>query len=250
MEQRVEFVIAGAQKAGTSALHQYLRRHPQLFLPARKELHFFDNESLHWPGGDDLYDRYHQAFHEAAAGSIWGEATPIYMYWEPSVARICQYNPAIKLVLVLRNPITRAFSHWNMESRRGEETLGFLEALQAEEERCRAALPQQHRVFSYVARGHYCAQLQRIWNVLTASQTLVLKHDDLLNNPRASLDQIHAHLGVDHQAFSGDELIHALPYENSMSQEAKAWLHHHFEAEILQLEQVLKWDCSDWLADC
>lgn len=243
------FLIAGAQKAGTSALHQYLRRHPQLFLPARKELHFFDNESLHWPGGDDLYDAYHQAFHEAAACSVWGEATPIYMYWWPSIARIYQYNPAIKLILVLRNPITRAFSHWNMESRRGAENLGFFEALQTEVERCRSALPHQHRVFSYVSRGHYCAQLQRIWNVLPTAQTLVLKHDDLLNNAPDTLDRIHAYLEVDHQAFSEEELLHALPYESSMSQEAKAWLLQHFEAEILQLEQTLQWDCSDWLAD-
>jgi hypothetical protein len=259
MKQRVGFLIAGAQKAGTSALHHYLSLHPQLFLPTCKELHFFDDESFSWPKqgseagprrwwpwGRDPYRRYHQAFGNAPAGSVWGEATPIYMFWWPSIARIWQYNPAIKLVLVLRNPITRAFSHWNMECRRGAEDLGFLEALQREQERCRAALPHQHRVFSYLARGYYSAQLRRIWQHLPPQQTLVLKHEELLDNPAGSLSRVHAHLDVHQQAFNGIARLHALPYETKISAEAKAWLREHFEAEIRQIEQLLHWDCSDW----
>uniref|UniRef100_UPI004048A17E sulfotransferase n=1 Tax=Cyanobium sp. TaxID=2164130 RepID=UPI004048A17E len=265
MERRVDFLIAGAQKAGTSALHHYLSCHPQLFLPTCKELHFFDDESFAWPKQGsgtsrkpwkrwrqwkhDPYHRYHKAFENAPPCSTWGEATPIYMFWWPSIERIWHYNPAIKLVLVLRNPITRAFSHWNMERRRGAEDLGFLEALQCEQKRCRTALPLQHRVFSYLARGHYSAQLRRIWHYLPPDQTLVLKHEELLHDPASSLSRVHIHLGVNQQGFLGKEQLHALPYETTMSPEAKAWLREHFEAEIRQIEQLLNWDCSNWLDD-
>lgn len=259
MIQKVGFLIAGAQKAGTSALHHYLSRHPQLFLPTCKELHFFDDESFSWPkqgsgagprrwwpSGHDPYSRYHQKFANASPGSIWGEATPIYMFWSPSIARIWQYNPAIKLVLVLRNPITRAFSHWNMERWRGAEHLGFFEALQREHESSRAAMPNQHRVISYLARGYYSAQLRRIWQYLPLQQTLVIKHEELLDNPTASLSKVHAHLGVHQKTLDGIARIHAIPYKTMMSAESMHWLREHFEAEIRQIEQLLHWDCSDW----
>lgn len=256
MGQLVDFLVIGAQKAGTSALHRYLSRHPELFLPEKKELHFFDNEEFPWPGSSkdwdapveqDPYRSYHQAFSGAQRGQRWGEVTPIYMYWGPSIARIYRYNPSIKLVIVLRNPITRAFSHWNMERRRGAESLDFLDALVSERERCRPGWPNQHRVFSYADRGHYSGQLKRIWQVFPAEQTLVIKHDCLLHNPANCLATIHNHLGVGQQTFAGEERQHTLPYDCDMGRKAREWLLAEFEDEIRQLEKLLAWDCSDWL---
>lgn len=251
MAQRVGFVVAGAQKAGTSALHRYLSHHPELFLPSQKELHFFDDESLGWSAagaaGQDAYQRYHSLFKDAPVGSVWGEATPIYMYWWPSIARMWHYNPDMKLILVLRNPITRAFSHWNMERQRGAEPLGFLQALQQEQDRCRGARPLQHREFSYTSRGFYCEQLRRIWHFFPRHQTLVLKHDDLLRQPAPCLEKVHGHLGVNAQPFVGEEREHTLPYETTMGKGAYNWLRQLFEAEVRQLEGMLDWDCSDWL---
>ena len=69
----------------------------------------------------------------------------------------------MRLIVILRNPIERAYSHWAMEHRRGNDQLPFALALEQEEARCREALPFQHRVFSYVDRGFYSAQLRRLW---------------------------------------------------------------------------------------
>ena len=150
----VQFLIAGTQKGGTTALADYLRQHQALFIPAVKELHFFDDESLDWKSPqEDLYRSYHDAFRGAPAGSTWGDATPIYSYWWPAMARIWAYNPAMRLILCLRNPVERAYSHWAMETGRNWDALPFAEAIQTESERCSRALPQQHRVFSYVSRG-------------------------------------------------------------------------------------------------
>jgi len=254
MGQRVAFLIGGAQKAGTTALHRYLCHHPQLFLPAAKELHFFDDETLNWSQlggrwgwGRDFYRNYHRHFRQASHQQLWGEATPIYMYWWPSIERIWRYNPALKLVLVLRNPITRAYSHWNMERSRHAESLDFQQAIEQEQQRCRIALPLQHRVYSYLDRGYYSSQLRRIWRFFPPQQTLVLKHEQLLNEPAETLTRVCEYLGVGAMAFKGNEQHHARPYEEAMPERARQWLGNHFEPEIRQLEQLVGWNCSDWM---
>jgi hypothetical protein len=248
MAQRVAFLIAGVQKAGTSALHRYLSDHPELYLPRQKELHFFDNDSLTWPpDNDDSYTLYHTQFETAPPQRIWGEATPIYTYWWPSMARIWEYNPGMKFIILLRNPITRAFSHWNMERQRGNETLGFLEALRTEQQRCRLAVPQQHRIFSYCDRGFYSEQLRRLWHFFPRRQTLVIKQDALLHEPANTLALVHSHLNVSPMSIDAPQRTHCLAYDQDMEPEAYRWLKSVFEPEIRILETMLQWDCSDWL---
>ena len=247
MGQQVEFLICGTQKGGTTALHGYLQRHPQLYLPNQKELHYFDDEALSWENPD--YDIYHQHFAKAKSEQqLWGEATPIYMYWNSSPARIWQYNPQIKLIAVLRNPITRAFSHWNMERQRNADSLGLLEAITTETDRCRSALPLQHRVYSYVDRGFYSQQLRRLWSFFPRKQLLVLRQEELQLQPELTLAKVYQHLGVANLPFGGAQQRHALPYEEPMPATAKDWLRQQFQHEIQQLETMLDWDCNDWLA--
>ncbi|HZR78058.1 MAG TPA: sulfotransferase domain-containing protein, partial [Chthoniobacterales bacterium] len=148
---RVDFVIGGTQKGGTSALDSFLRQHPGICMPTtRKELHFFDREE-----DNRDYKAYHANFQPQPQHRVTGEASPIYMYWETAPYRIWKYNPNMKWILALRNPVERAFSAWNMETKRGKEKLSFAQAIEKEADRCREALPLQHRVYSYVDRGLY-----------------------------------------------------------------------------------------------
>jgi len=246
MGQQVEFLICGSQKGGTTALHSYLQSHPQLFLPNQKELHYFDDENENWKNPN--YEVYHQHFAVAnTEQELWGEATPIYMYWNSSPARIWHYNPRIKLIALLRNPITRAFSHWNMERQRNADDMGFVEAIKKETERCRNALPLQHRVYSYVDRGFYSQQLRRLWSFFPHKQVLVLRQEQLQQNPELTMEQIYKHLGIDNVPFTGVQQLHALPYEDPMPAAARDWLRQHFLWEIMQLEAMLGWDCQNWL---
>ena len=248
MGKQVEFLICGAQKGGTTALHGYLQRHPQLYLPNQKELHYFDNEDKNWENPN--YEIYHQHFADAKTEQqLLGEATPIYMYWNSSPARIWQYNPRIKLIAMLRNPITRAFSHWNMERERKADGMGFLEAITTETARCRGALPLQHRVYSYVDRGFYSQQLRRLWSYFPQKQVLVLRQEQLQQNPGLTMEQIYKHLGIVNVPFTGAQQLHALPYEDPMPAAAKDWLRQHFLWEIKQLEAMLGWDCRNWLEE-
>ncbi|MCR5877530.1 sulfotransferase domain-containing protein [Phenylobacterium sp. J367] len=116
-EPRVDFIIAGVQKGGTTALFDYLSDEPRIALPRVKEVHFFDDEGQDWAQPD--YGAYHAHWDAPPDGRPRGEATPIYVYWPNSLERIAAYNPAMKLIVLLRDPVQRAWSHWRMEYARG-----------------------------------------------------------------------------------------------------------------------------------
>ena len=246
LQPHVRFLIAGVQKGGTTALADYLRQHPALFIPAVKELHFFDDEALNWQQPQALYGGYHAPFSEAPAGSLWGDATPIYSYWWPAMARIWAYNPAMRLILCLRNPVERAYSHWAMETGRHWDDLGFAQAIAEEPQRCRLALPEQHRVFSYVSRGFYSEQLRRLWSFFPRAQTLILRQEQLLEDPAGTLSSVHRFLGVEPLPPAGALRANRGSYASPMDPAISTQLQQLFNPEIRQLEQLLGWDLSQW----
>jgi hypothetical protein len=245
--ERVAFVIAGTQKGGTTALASYLYEHPEIALPTVKEVHFFDTEE-HFATDEVDYGRYHTYFKPATRQRLLGDATPIYMYWESAPQRIQRYNPAMKLIMLLRNPVTRAYSHWNMERARQRDLLPFEQAIRTEAERCREALPLQHRRYSYVDRGFYSAQIQRIWRHFPVEQTLVLKSEELQRTPDAALAKIADFLGVARFSPVEPRSVHARAYQSPMSAEARDYLREIFAPEVRELEQMFGWDCAAWLA--
>ncbi|VXB57562.1 sulfotransferase domain-containing protein [Pseudomonas sp. 8O] len=206
-KMKVNFIIVGAQKCGTTALHESLIKHPSIFIP-KKEIHYFDNKSIY--ENDINYQNYHSHFLEYKKQSAIGEATPIYLYWNGALDRIKKYNDKIKIIVVLRNPIERAFSHWNMERNRGNENLTFLEAITCEAHRCAEALPEQHRIYSYVDRGHYIKQLNKLWDIFNKEQTLIIDSGRLKNYQRETLLEIHNFLGIESSENTGS-LPHAPP---------------------------------------
>jgi hypothetical protein len=244
--ERVDFVVAGAQRAGTTSLDLYLREHPGVAMPwTRKELHFFDGER-HFRDEPVDYHAYHSNFTARKPGQLRGEATPSYMYWKPAPARMARYNPALKIIVVLRNPITRAHSHWNKEWRRGRETLPYIEALRAEPERARAALPLQIRREAYVDRGFYSQQLRHLWQHFPADQTLVLQSVALQADPAATLGRIARFLGLGPFPPLAPRMANKRQYEHPMQPDEWAYLAGIYADEIRELEQLLGWDCSPW----
>jgi len=193
-EDRVAFIIAGVQKGGTTALFDYLGDEPGVCLSRTKEVHFFDDETRDWAQPD--YAAYHTNF-AAPDGRPRGEATPIYLYWPSSLERIRAYNPAMKLVVVLRDPVQRAWSHWKMEYARGAETQAFAWCVREGRQRLFDAEPWgHHREFSYVERGFYGEQMERLLGLFPRDQVLVLKSDDLRRDPGNALHAVRAFLGV------------------------------------------------------
>lgn len=243
----VNFLVAGTQKGGTSALDAYLREHPQICMADTKEVHFFDNEEI-FAGGSPDYSRYHAAFRPSSEHKTVGESTPIYMYWESAPKRIWEYNPDMKIILILRNPIERAYSHWNMERSRNNETSQFKSAILHEMERSREALPYQHRVYSYTDRGFYSCQLKRLWRYFPKANTLVLRHEELKTAPNETMRKITDFLGLLPFSTVYPRDVHQIKYESEMTREDKRLLLDLYQNEISELGRLLDWDCSHWQA--
>lgn len=188
-DDRIRFLVAGVQKGGTTALFDYLSEHPDLCLPACKEAHFFDDETgVDWAAPD--YGPYHALFDGCRPGALRGEATPIYLYWPGCLERIAAYNPGMRFVLVFRDPVERAWSHWRMETARGAETEPFAWCIRQGRARVEAAPGGAHRVHSYVERGFYGAQLARLFALFPRDQVLALRSADLKADPERILRQV------------------------------------------------------------
>jgi hypothetical protein len=193
-EDRVAFIIAGVQKGGTTALFDYLGDEPGVSLSRMKEVHFFDDEAQGWAQPD--YAAYHANF-APFDGRPRGEATPIYLYWPNSLERIAAYNPAIKLIVMLRDPVARAWSHWKMEYARGVETRPFAWCIREGRQRLFEGEPWGFdREISYVERGFYGEQMARLLRLFPRDQMLVLRAEDLRAGPASTLARVRGFLGL------------------------------------------------------
>ena len=243
---KVNFVIGGTQKGGTSALDAFLRQHPQIGMPADlKEVHFFDREEVFRDGKPD-YDKYHAHFRPNPKQRAIGEASPIYMYWNSAPYRVWSYNPEMKWILILRNPADRAYSAWNMERQRGAESLSFEEAVAQESDRCREALPLQHRIFSYVDRGFYAPQVQRLFNTFGAKKCLILLNEDLHRAHEETLRSIFEFLGVEPSVMPAQDRVFEHDYDQLLDAKMRSRLIDTFRFDIQQLERLLGRDLSHW----
>ncbi len=195
------FVIVGAQKAGTTSLYNYLVAHPDVIAAARKEVHFFD---VSYQRGERFYrsmfpTRFALRRAEQRTGrrAITGEASPYYLFHPLVPTRMARMVPDTKIIVLLRDPVDRAISHYKHEVRAGRETLSLRDALdseadrlQGEDERLRttgdAGASYAHQNFSYVARGRYAEQVEQWLECFPRSQILALKAEHLFADPAAA----------------------------------------------------------------
>ena len=155
-KNRIDFIIIGVQKAGTTALDTYLRKHMEIEMGEIKEVHFFDNDKYFINEKID-YKEYHKYFNFSCDKKVFGETTPIYIWWKDSIKRIFNYNKNIKLIIILRNPINRAFSHWNMEVSRKNEFRDFYSCISENK-----LDEKQNKITSYIERGFYSEQIENL----------------------------------------------------------------------------------------
>lgn len=245
---RVDFLIAGVQKAGTYSLYRLLERHPEINLSKSKEVHFFDNEAIDW--SSPPYRQYHRNFPRRRRGQVRGEATPIYIYWPDALERIRAYNPDIKLLLLLRDPIERTYSAFCHQRRKGRETLSFAAAIR--EGRARIGDPKGlgNRQFTYVERGFYAAQLRRARALFPASNILPLDSRKLSRDPGALLSQVASFLGLGAPHGAVEE-VHAnkraaLEAPDPVAAEDVALLAEIFADDVAALKASLDFSIEQW----
>ena len=198
------FLGLGTQKGGTTSLHRLLAQHPQVFLPACKEVHYFslhDHEPLSWYAGH---------FAAAGPGQLRGDITPYYLFHPRAPLRIREVLPEAKLIVLLRDPVERALSQVFHARRHGFEPLELEAALAAEPERLEGAAGRleapgssdfSHQKHSYVSRSRYELQLARYEALFAPQQLLVLRSEDLFGATAGATEacwqRIQAFLGLD-----------------------------------------------------
>ena len=181
-----DFVIIGAQKGGTSLLYRLLIEHPLVEPAATKELHFFDNsfsEGLSWYG---RHFPHRKCVDDRQ--TVSGEATPSYLLDPLVPERMAKTIPDAKLIALLRNPVDRAYSHFQMGVRRGDEVRSFGEAIRQEI----AGETEEE----YLVRGLYAEQLERFAYFTEREHLLVLKSEDFFSRRWEVLGRALAFLGL------------------------------------------------------
>jgi len=194
------FLILGAAKAGTTALYEMLQQHPQVFLPYIKEPMFFSHDENYQRGLDWYVATY---FGKARDYPARGEATPHYLYWaEKSAARIasCFSQREMRFIVILRNPITRAYSwYWNMV-KEGKEELPFLEALRAEPARLEKEYDKLKRkgamTYGYMRGSDYVPQIETFFQFFPREQFFFMKQEDIRESGAARVHELLHFLGV------------------------------------------------------
>jgi hypothetical protein len=247
--RKVDCLVAGVQKGGTSACFEYLRAMPGLQLPDVKEAHFFDDDGgVDWARPD--YGRYHALF--ADDGRMWGEATPIYLYWPNCLERIAAYNPAMRLILLFRDPVERAWSHWKMEYAKGKESEPFPWCIRAGRARLDPgdpAAPGHHRVYSYVERGFYGRQVARLLALFPREQCLFLRSEALRDAPGPVLRQIARFLDQPPPAGIAPRIVHPArehDYGHTLDRADIAMLADVYASDINQFSDLTAIDAKGW----
>ena len=174
-----DFLGLGTQKGGTTTLHCLLGQHPDVYLPACKEVHFFDqnyNAGEHW---------YRDRFQGAQPAQRCGDITPFYLFHPDVPERIHQHLPNARLIVLLRDPVERAISQVFHAQRLGFEPLPVDEALAAEQGRLATGDAYSFQKHSYLSRSLYLEQLDRYETIFPREQLLILRSEDLFSTPES-----------------------------------------------------------------
>lgn len=197
------FLIIGTQKGGTTSLYRWLGQHPQVVEATRKEVHYFD---INYSKGERWYRGHFPHAAELEARQITGEGSPYYMCHPHAPARIARLLPNVRLIALLRDPVERAISHYFHSQRNGREPLPIEAAMEQEDARINGEyarmqedgryISRAHRWYSYKARGRYVEQLRLALQVFPAEQLLIVRSEDLFQQPQRIFDAACAHIGI------------------------------------------------------
>lgn len=235
------YIIIGTQRGGTTSLFHYLSENPLVSSPAKKELHFF---SENYQKGVSWY-RNHFPIKK---NTITGESTPYYLFHPLCAARIAKDVPDVRLIVMLRNPVDRAYSSYWLQVRLGRESLAFEEAIKAEEKRTAGEeekiLRDQyydstpHRYFSYRARGLYALQLERYFKYCDKQKILILRSEDFFKDPITTAKKTFEFLGLPINDLRRVKQHNAIDYPK-MNLETKKELSEYFQPHNEKLYSLL-----------
>jgi hypothetical protein len=228
------YLIIGTQKGGTTSLYNYLIRHPQIQPALNKEIHYFDlhfNEPLSWYLAHYPLDVHQRIFSSIGEPLISGEATPYYLFHPLASQRVAQVFPNMKLICMLRNPIDRAYSHFNHNRRKGRENRTFEEAINIELKNVPLetekllkngnAISNEHRHFSYLFRGIYVDQLKNWHKYFMKENLLIIKSEDFFDKTNMIMDTVFKFLGINQFQHFPYKAFNKQTYESKINKNTR-----------------------------
>lgn len=283
------FIIVGAPKAGTTSLYHYLSEHPQVFMSEPKEVNYFSREEIEAQG---LYydsfkaktlSEYEQLFASVTDEKAVGEGSVSYLFYTQTPAKIKAAIPDVKIIILLRDPVERAFSHYLMDYRMGLVDLPFEEIVYKKGNNKRLDLYYQQ----YVELGLYHEQVKRYFDLFGEKQVKIYLQEDLRSNTEGVILDLYDFLGIDksfmpnvekeHNAFSmpKNRLIYKLYASNivrsivstlfpdafkevvknlfferkqkpKLDAKTKEYLRSLYKNDVQKLEQLIRRDLSKW----
>jgi len=208
-DKRPDFFLVGAPKSATTSMHEYMKQHSDIFVPADKEPHYFSNPEVantyydtHFVSGED---EYLQLFEGRMGEKVAGDFSPSYLFHSSAAKRIHAFQPNAKIIMILRNPIKRALSHYLMDVRIGSCDRPFKEYLR------RTEMTRIH-YREYVEVGMYSHQVKIYLEQFGPENVLVLIHDDFVADPQSFMADTFRFLGVDEDVPIDFEVKHN-PFE-------------------------------------
>jgi len=246
-----DYLIIGEHKCGTSSLFRYMLEHPSFLPPGKKEINYFNREfkkGILWYRSyfpTFLYKLYYQRKNKTK--TITGEATTNYLHSQDEVIfRIKKLLPSNKFIAILRNPVDRAYSQYNMYSTKGKELLSFEEALEFEKQKSnqttkKVNLPEEFELlndYDYLSRGVYVDNLKRWMNIFPKKQFLILQAEEFNSKPNEVLNRVYKFLDL--PAYENkDHKKYNVGYYEKMNPETRKMLLEYYKPHNKRLNEFL-----------
>ena len=289
--KKVDFFIVGAPKAGTTSLYNYLNEHFEIEMSSQKEPDFFSDQSFKnqelYYGKDriDTIEKYHALFQREDV-LLRGEASVSYLFYQDVPYKISKYNPNAKIIVMLRNPIDRAFSHYLMDYRLGLVSQSFDSIIQ------KTSKHQNRHLFyqQYIELGEYSKQIKRYLEVFSNENICIIDYEDFKNNTSDVVNTVFVFLGLEnninshsylmrkHNTYSAPRnkivqkmysfvfvrkmlaiilpktlirvirnLLFIRDKKPRISDSTRDFLKRHFESDVIELSKLLNKDFSKWI---
>ena len=209
MKPKVDFFIVGAAKAGTTSLYSYLNKHPEIEMSTIKEPDYFSNEFIEQ---QSLYykkesikslNKYHSLYSDTK-NLIRGEASVSYLFYEKVPKKIFKYNSRSKVIIMLRNPSDRAYSHYLMDKRLGFVRESFENIVHKKSTHKNSALFYQQ----YIELGQYSFQIKKYCDVFSKKNILIIDYDNFIYNSSEVLNKVCVFLNVENRSFSNTNKVY------------------------------------------